>query len=72
MTVYVWDLEEGKTEKVYKVNIVRIAEVNILKQDRDETCWDVKFNTKETCYYPESRLFRTRTDAEKDMKASSR
>lgn len=70
MTVYVWDLEKDDTKKVYKVNIVRMAEEHVLKQDRDETCWDVKFNTEETCYYPESRLFRTRTDAKKDMKAS--
>jgi hypothetical protein len=70
MTVYVWDLEEGETKKVYKVSIVRMAEENILKQDRNETCWDVEFKTNETCYYPESRLFRTRPDAEKDMEAS--
>jgi hypothetical protein len=68
MSVFVWDISSEGTKKVYKVNIIKTAEDNI--HDKDETCWDVQFNDGEKYYYPESRVFRTKKDAETDMKAS--
>jgi hypothetical protein len=64
----VWDEGEDEDQeyKVFKITVLKRG-----KKDSDgEECWSVRFDSGECYDYPESRIFLTESDAEKDMKSA--